>query len=55
LHKTPARQLVRISSLTILGTSTSSLQLYRHGNFHALMAGRFDVGDAKSLSVYHSG
>jgi len=38
LHKTPARLLVQISSLTILGTPTRSLQLSRHGNFHALMA-----------------
>ena len=37
-HKTPARQLVQISSLTILGTPTRSLQLSQHGNFHALMA-----------------
>ena len=38
LHKTSARQLVQTSSLTILGTSTKSSQLSRHGNFHTLMA-----------------
>jgi len=38
LHKTPARQLAQISSLTILRTPTRSLQLHCHGNFMPLMA-----------------
>jgi len=38
LHKSPARQLAQITSLTILGTSTRSLLLRYHGNFMLLMA-----------------
>ena len=37
-HRTSARQLVQTSSLTILGTSTMSLQLHHQGDFHAVMA-----------------
>jgi len=33
-------QLAQITLLTILGTSTRSLQLHCHGNFHALDGNR---------------
>jgi len=36
----PANQLAQITSLTILATSTRSLQLCCHGNFHALDGNR---------------
>jgi len=37
-HIPPARQLAKITSQTILGTFTPSLQLRFHGNFMPLMA-----------------